>query len=174
MVKNLPAVQESKVRSMCQEDPLEKEMATHSSILAWRIPWTEEQPTAHGAAKSHAQLPFFFFGFPGSGCGKESTYQCRRCRRYGFHSWVGKIPWNRKWQTAPVFLPGKSHGHRSLVGCCPRGCKELNMTKCTCKKKKKIKSQRNPYQQFLCCVLSEDSGLQLQTQAYSLDFGMRS
>ena len=41
-VKNLPAVQESKVRSLCQEDPLEKGMATHSSILAWKIPWTEE------------------------------------------------------------------------------------------------------------------------------------
>ena len=42
VVKNLLAVQETKVRSLGQEDPLEKEMATHSSILAWRIPWTEE------------------------------------------------------------------------------------------------------------------------------------
>ena len=42
MVKNLPAVQESWVRSLGWEDPLEKEMATHSSILAWRIPWTEK------------------------------------------------------------------------------------------------------------------------------------
>ena len=42
VVKNLPAVQEMKVQSLDQEDPLEKEMATHSSILAWRIPWTEE------------------------------------------------------------------------------------------------------------------------------------
>ena len=42
MVKNLPAVQETQVRSLSQEDPLEEEMATHSSILAWRIPWTEE------------------------------------------------------------------------------------------------------------------------------------
>ena len=41
-VKNLPAVQETRVRSLGQEDPLAKEMATHSSILAWRIPWTEE------------------------------------------------------------------------------------------------------------------------------------
>ena len=41
-VKNLPAVQETWVRSLGQEDPLEKGMATHSSILAWRIPWTEE------------------------------------------------------------------------------------------------------------------------------------
>ena len=42
MVKSLPAVQESWVQSLSQEDPLEKGMATHSSILAWRSPWTEE------------------------------------------------------------------------------------------------------------------------------------
>ena len=42
MVKNLPAMQETQVRSLSWEDPLKKEMATHSSILAWRIPWTEE------------------------------------------------------------------------------------------------------------------------------------
>ena len=42
VVKNLLAVQETKVRSLGREDPLEKEMATHSSILAWRIPWTED------------------------------------------------------------------------------------------------------------------------------------
>ena len=42
IVKNLPAMQETWVQSQGQEDPLEKEMATHSSILAWRIPWTEE------------------------------------------------------------------------------------------------------------------------------------
>ena len=42
MVKNLPAIQETWVRSLGQEDPLEKGIATHSSILAWRIPWTEE------------------------------------------------------------------------------------------------------------------------------------
>ena len=41
-VKSLPAVQETQVRSLGWEDPLEKEMATHSSILAWRLPWTEE------------------------------------------------------------------------------------------------------------------------------------
>ena len=42
MVKNLPLTQETQVRSLGQEDPLEKEMATHSSILAWKIPWTEK------------------------------------------------------------------------------------------------------------------------------------
>ena len=42
MVKNLPVMQETWVQSLGQKDPLEKGMATHSSILAWRIPWTEE------------------------------------------------------------------------------------------------------------------------------------
>ena len=42
MVKSLPVIQETRVQSLGQEDPLEKKMATHSSILAWKIPWTEK------------------------------------------------------------------------------------------------------------------------------------
>ena len=49
MVKNLPAVQETQVRSLGWEDPLEKEMATHSSVLAWEIPWMEEPGGLHTA-----------------------------------------------------------------------------------------------------------------------------
>ena len=45
MVKNLPAMQETRVRSLDHEDPLEDGMATHSNILAWKIPWTEEPGT---------------------------------------------------------------------------------------------------------------------------------
>ena len=56
---------------------------------------------------------------------KESTCQCRRRR---FNPWVGKIPWRRKWQPMPVFLPGKSHGQRSLEGYSPRGYKQLDTT----------------------------------------------
>ena len=54
--KNLPAMQETLVQFLGQEDPLEKGMATHSSILAWRIQWTEESGrlhTVHGVAESH-------------------------------------------------------------------------------------------------------------------------
>ena len=47
MVKNLPAMQETRVQSLDQEDPLEKGMATHSSILTWEIPWTEEPGGLH-------------------------------------------------------------------------------------------------------------------------------
>ena len=51
--------------------------------------------------------------------GKESACQCRRRR---LDSWVGRIPWRRKWQPTPIFLPGKSHGQRSLAGYSPWGC----------------------------------------------------
>ena len=57
-VKNLPAVQETPVRSLSRLDSLEKGMATHSGILAWRIPWVEEpgELQVHGVAKSRKQL----------------------------------------------------------------------------------------------------------------------
>ena len=58
-------------------------------------------------------------GFPGSSIGKESACQCRRHGRHGFDPWVGKVPWRKKWQPTAVFLPGKSHGQKSLVGYSP-------------------------------------------------------
>ena len=67
-------------------------------------------------------------GFPRWFCGRESACQCRRRKRHGFKPWVRKIPWRRKWQPTPVFLPGKSHGQRSLVGYSLWGHKELDMT----------------------------------------------
>ena len=57
-VKNLPAMQETRVQSLSREDPLEKEMAPDSSTLAWKIPWTEK-PTVHGVAKSQTRLSDF-------------------------------------------------------------------------------------------------------------------
>ena len=63
-------------------------------------------------------------GFPGGLAGKESACQCGRCKRDWFESWVGKIPWRRKWQPTPVFLPEKFQGQRSLVGYSPWGHKE--------------------------------------------------
>ena len=53
---------------------------------------------------------------------------CLQCRRPGFHPWVGKIPWRWGWQPTPVFLPGESHGQRSLAGYSPRGCIESDTT----------------------------------------------
>ena len=77
----------------------------------------------------------YLMGLPWWLSGKESTCQCRRC---GFDPWVGKIPWRRKCQPTPVFLPGKSHGQRSLAGYSAQGRKESDMTqqlnnnKCVC------------------------------------------
>ena len=63
--------------------------------------------------------------------GKESACQYRRHKRQRFDTWVRKMPWRKKWQPIPVFLPGKSHGQRSLVGYSPWGCKELDTTEYT-------------------------------------------
>ena len=63
-VKNLPAVRETWVRSLGWEDPLEKAMATHSSILDWKIPWTEEPGKLKSmASQSWTQLSNFTFTF---------------------------------------------------------------------------------------------------------------
>ena len=59
-------------------------------------------------------------GLPWWLSGKELTGQYRRCR---FNPWIRKIPWSRKWQPTPVFLPGKSHGQRDWMGYSPWGCK---------------------------------------------------
>ena len=61
-------------------------------------------------------------------CLNDEEPPCQ-CRRPGFDPWVGKIPWRRKRQLTPVFLPGESHGQRSLVGCSPWGRKESDTTK---------------------------------------------
>ena len=64
MVKNLPAMQETWVQPLGQKDALEKEMATHSSVLAWRIPWTEEPGglQSTGSQSDSTKSPFFFQG----------------------------------------------------------------------------------------------------------------
>ena len=67
-------------------------------------------------------------GFPGGVSGKEPACQCKRCKRCGFDPWVGKIPWRREWQPITVFLPGESHGQRSLVVYGLQGCKHLDTT----------------------------------------------
>ena len=60
-----------------------------------------------------------YVGFPGGNSGKEPTCQCRRHKRHGFCPWVRKILWRRAWQPTPAFLPGESHGQRSLAGYSP-------------------------------------------------------
>ena len=67
------------------------------------------------------------FGLPRWCSGKEPTCQCRRHRRCGFDTWVGKLPWRRKWQLNPLLLPGKFHRQMSLAGYSPWGPRELDM-----------------------------------------------
>ena len=133
-------------------EPLEKEMGTHFSILAWRIPWTEEpdgySPWGHKQLDTTEQLTLTHLLYlycirissqrlkikrkslrlPRWLNGKESTCQCKKHRRQGFHPWVKKSPWSRKWQPSPVLLPGKFHGQRSLVGYSPRGQTRTRLT----------------------------------------------
>ena len=59
---------------------------------------------------------------------KEFTCQCRRHERCKFYPWVREIPWRRKWQPTPVFLPGNSHEQRSLVGYSVWGLEESDTT----------------------------------------------
>ena len=88
---------------------LEKEMATHSSVPAWRIPGTGE---------------------PG---GLLSMGSCRVGHKWSDlaaaaeFTWARKLPWRRAWQPTPIFLPGESHGQRSLVGYSPWSHKESDM-----------------------------------------------
>ena len=59
---------------------------------------------------------------------KESTCQFKRLQRHRFYPWVRKISWRKAWQPTPVFLPGESHGQRTLAEYSPWGCKELDTT----------------------------------------------
>ena len=87
---------------------LEKEMATHSSILAWRIPGTEEPG-----------------GLPSVGSHRVGHDRVTSLSLFTF------MHYRRKWQPAPVFLPGESQGRGSLVGCRLWGCTESDTTEAT-------------------------------------------
>ena len=66
--------------------------------------------------------PPWLSGFPGGTSDKKKiACQCRRHKKHKFDPWVGKIPWSRKWQPTPLFLPRKFHGQRSPVGYSPWG-----------------------------------------------------
>ena len=98
---------ETRVQSMGREDLLEKGMASHFSILA-------PPPQEKGGSKKYLWTSL--------------VVQRLKHLPAMWETWVGKIPWKRKWQPTPVFLHGKSHGQRSLVGYNPWGSKESDMT----------------------------------------------
>ena len=73
----------------------------------------------------------FLQGFPGDTSGKEPTCQCRRRERRKFDCCIRKMPWRRKWQPTPVFLPGKSRGQRSLAATVHGVTKSWTRLSCT-------------------------------------------
>ena len=107
-------------------------MATHSSILCWGIPWTEE-PGGYSLWSQRAgptellapalSLHKVYTGLPRWLSNKGPACPCWRHTRHVYHPWVRKIHCRRKRHPTPVFLPGKSHGQRSMVGYSPWDCR---------------------------------------------------
>ena len=122
MVKHLTKMQETQVRSLGWEDPLEKEMATHSSTLAWKIPWMEEHDRlqsmgsqrigCNGATSIFTSLQFNFF---------QKCLNMKRRLQLKFLSDSLCKCGEGNGNPLQVLLPGKSHGWRSLVGSRPWG-----------------------------------------------------
>ena len=96
-------------------------------------------------------------GLPGWRSGKESTCQCRRCQRRGLNPWVSKIPCRRTWQPTPVFLPGESHGQRSLAGYSPWGRKRVRHNLAT-------KQQFSPKTDKVMCALFSLSAMTISSK----------
>ena len=93
----------------------------HPSATNVHCPWWDKFTFACTLMVRFYVAPWYPQLFPGGTNRKESACQCRRHKRCRFGPWSGRIPWRRKWQPTSVFLPGKSHGQRSLVGPSPLG-----------------------------------------------------
>ena len=105
--------------------------------MPWRGAWQPTSVLLPGGCHGQGSLAGYSYrvteldlslGLPRWRSGKESACQCRRHKRRGFNPWVRMLPWRRKWQPTPVFLPGKFHGQRSLAGYSPWGRKESDAT----------------------------------------------
>ena len=102
LVKNPPAMWETWVRSLGWEDPLEKEMVTHSSTLACKIPWMEEPGRLQSMGLQRVGHDCYK-GFPSGSDGKESAYNVGDP---GSIPGLERPPWRREWQPTPVFCLG--------------------------------------------------------------------
>ena len=143
VVKNPPAKQERWVWSLGQEDPLEKEIETHSSILAWEIPWTEKpgglqsmgsQRVGNNIATEYStQFSYICSIICDSQITFYNIYLCHLVSKRasqvvlvvknplanagdGLDPWVRKIPWRMAWPPTPVFLLRELHTQRNLAG----------------------------------------------------------
>ena len=112
---------------VCSSDHLGSICNTHSPCL---LPSDLITPGSHVHAykSSHSSSEPAYMLFPWWLSEQRIHLPCRSHRRLRFDPWVRKIPWRRKWQPTPVFLRGKSHAQRSLVGYSPWGRKESDMT----------------------------------------------
>ena len=99
-----------------------------NTFLARCLPVEKEKRVINFKFATFATIISFGWGFPSGSDGKESACITGATRDTGQDPWVGKIPWRKAWQPNPVFLPGKSHGQRSLAGYSPWDCKELDTT----------------------------------------------
>ena len=93
------------------------------SPIGFILFWTLTMNSFSSQFPQHNVLQCSMIGLPRWLSGKESTCQCRGCV---FDPWLGKTPWSRKWQPTPVFLTGKFHGQRNLVGCSPWGHEKVS------------------------------------------------
>ena len=116
LVKNLPAMWETWVRSLGWEDPLEKRMATHSSILAWRIPWTVYSPGGH---KESAPLSLSLMHCQCIFLHSHRILELERTMRPGLFRRTGK---EREAQVLQVPSPGS---HRAVLGLRPRSLRAV-------------------------------------------------
>ena len=108
------------------------------ALRGWSEPSTRFRPSileegnySHSLLLAPVNAINFYALVPRWHSGKEPTCQCRKLKRGGFTPWARKIPGSRKWQLTPVFLPGESHGQRSLVGYSPGDRKELDTSEHT-------------------------------------------
>ena len=92
-----------------------------------KFEWNKKLGKLRGRVTS-LEIQWLRLSFPMLPWWLRGSSVCLQCGRPGFDPWVGKIPWRRKWQSTPVFLPGESHGRRSLVGYSPQGRKESDTT----------------------------------------------
>ena len=152
MVKNPPAMRETWIRSLGWEDPLEKGKATHTSILAWRIPMDRGawRVTVHGVEESDTTKQLstaealynspnpllsvnIVIGFLQWLSRKESACSAEAAGDLGSIPGSGRSPgggngWRRKWQSPPIIFPGKFHEQKSLTDYSPWGHREWDTT----------------------------------------------
>ena len=108
--------------------------AIHSSVLAWRVPGTGEPgglPSMVPHRVGHDWSDLAAANVIMASLVAQMVNSLPIMQGTGFDLWVGKIPWRKKWQPTPVFLPEETYEQRNLVGYSPWGCKKSDMTEVT-------------------------------------------